>query len=60
MLVVPPDRLEAGEILLSIEELEPGASGLSGHCRLPLRVRESTEPTFGAEVIILARLHTPL
>ena len=56
--MVPPDRLEAGEILLRVIELEPGVSGLDGHCRPPLGVCESTEPTFVAEIIILARLHT--
>ena len=54
MLVVPPYGLEAGEILLSVVELE---SGLDGHCRPPHGVRESTKPTFRAEVIVLTRLH---
>ena len=58
MLVVPSDGLEAWEILLRVEELEPGSSGLDW-TGPPLGVREGTKPAFGAEIIVLTRLHIP-
>ena len=58
MLEVPSDGLEAWEILLRVEVLEPGSTGLDW-TGPPLGVREGTKPAFGAEIIVLTRLHIP-